>query len=163
MLAAVFLLAACGNDPDETEPTETPTSAAEATTAAPAAAELTVGGSSVLSVTADDTVYEYDVTAIRAEDVAGVSHVLAEVTITVTAGELSFVSGWAPGLTPVLVSGGSEYEQTGYETPGMFDGPVTGTASGTVGFEAPAGAAETGVFRLEVGSVTGADIHEWTY
>lgn len=170
-LVAVFLLAACGTDTDDPEPTEAPTSA-EATTAdptteepTPEAAALTVGGTTVLSVTADDTNYEYDVTAIRTEQIAGADHVLAEVTITVTAGELTFISGWHPGLTPVLVAGGTEYEQTGYETPDMFDGAIGAgeTVSGTIGFEAPPEAAETGVYRLEVLSLGGPDVYEWTY
>ncbi|GAA2159391.1 hypothetical protein [Glycomyces lechevalierae] len=167
VLAAVFLLAACGNDPADPEPSESVTSAeattAEATTEEPEAAELTVGGTTVLSTETDKATYTYDVTGIRAEAIDGVDHVLAEVTITVTAGELDFISGWSPAITPVLVAGGVVYEQSAYATPDMFDGSITGETAGTVGFEAPPEAADAGVFRLELFALDGTTTHEWTY
>jgi hypothetical protein len=159
-LAAVLLLAACSStsEPD-------PTSSASATEVAETAAALTVGGSTVLSVAADQTSYDIDVTGIRTERVDGTSHVLAEVTITVSTGELAFVSGWNPGLAPVLAAGGEEYEQTPHAVPGMFDGTIGESESqnGVFGFEAPASASETGVFQLEVLSLSGTTVHEWTY
>jgi len=165
-LAAVFCLAACGTGPDEPtgDPTSAATTAAEPSTEEPTPAGLTVGGAAVLSTETDKATYTYDVTGIRAETIDGVDHVLAEVTITVTAGELDFISGWGVAITPVLVAGGTVYEQSGYATPDMFDGTIAGEAvSGTVGFEAPPEAAEAGVFRLELLSLDGTTVHEWTY
>lgn len=165
-LSAVLLLAACGNNPAETEPTDSPAepTSAEAASEEPTPTGLTVGGTTVLSTETDKATYTYDVTGIRAEDIEGVDHVLAEVTITVTSGELDFISGWSPAITPVLVAGGTVYEQTGYATPDMFDGTITGQAvSGTVGFEAPPEAADAGVFRLELFALDGTTVHEWTY
>lgn len=162
-LAAVLLLTACSSTDDPIETSSAAETSAEATEAPVEEPGLTVGGAAVLSIAADDTSYDYDVTGIRSELIDGVDHVLVEVTITVTAGELDFVQGWHPALTPTLESAGVEYEQTGYETPEMFDGAYTGTATGTIGFQAPPEAAETGVYRLEVGSLAGSEIHEWTY
>lgn len=166
-LAAVLFLTACSGseDPDPVETSIAAETSAEATEAPTEEPGLTVGGAAVLSVASDVSSYDYDVTGIRAETIDGVDHVLAEVTITVTAGELDFVHGWSPWLTPTLESGGTEYEQTGYGTPDMFDGTYAAgdTATGTIGFEAPPEAAETGVYRLEVISLAESQIHEWTY
>lgn len=169
----VLTLNACGSDetPEEPETTSVePAPTSEAALEPISGNELTVGGNAALSVITDLAEYSYDVQAVEARTVEGLDYVIEvvefTVEITVHEGELNFVNGWSIALTPTLIdSTGTEYEQAAYVNPDEFPDAITAgeTIAGTVGFEAPASAAEGGAYRLELLGWDGTDAHEWTY